>query len=183
MQPGRMKAYLGFAAIAVFAAMTIGAIPSAQQSAPGYAYVSSEIILRQTPGFAAAESTWNGEVASMRADIEEMSRQLDSAVRAFDQQSIVLSPTARQEKQDELRNLNEQLQQRGNDAQLRADQRQRELMAPLEERIQAVIDGVRAERGLGVIFDVSAPGNNIVSADPVLDLTSTIVRRLTGGSE
>jgi Skp family chaperone for outer membrane proteins len=56
-------------------------------------------------------------------------------------------------------------------------------MAPLEERIQAVIDGIRAERGLGLIFDVSAPGNNVVSADPVLDLTSTVVRRLTGGSE
>ncbi|MGD8726869.1 MAG: OmpH family outer membrane protein [Gemmatimonadales bacterium] len=178
-----MNTYVGFAALVGLAAVTIAAIPGAQQGPPAYAYVSSEIILRQTPGFASAESTWNAEVASMREDIEAMSRQLDSAVRAFDQQSIVLSPTARQEKQDELRTLNEQLQERGNAAQLRADQRQRELMAPLEERIQAVIDGLRAERGLGVIFDVSAPGNNIVSADPVLDLTSTVVRRLTGGSE
>ena len=40
-----------------------------------------------------------------------------------------------------------------------------------------------AERNLGVIFDVSAPGNNIVSADPVLDLTTTVVRRLQGGGQ
>ncbi len=183
MQSRRKRVYLGFAVIAILATVTVAAIPATPQGGPTLAYVSSEVILRQTPGFAAAESLWNAEVASMRADLEQLSRQLDSAVRAFDQQSIVLSPTARQAKQEELRQLNEQFQERSNAAQLRANQRQAELMAPLEERIQAVIDGLRAERGLGIVFDVSAPGNNIISADPVLDLTSTVVRRLTGGSE
>jgi len=181
MQPRRVKTYLGFAAVVTLAAVTVAAIPSSPaQDGPRFAFVSSDVILRQTPGFAQAESTWNAEVASLRAGIEQLQRQLDSAVRAFDQQSIVLSPSARQEKQTELQQLNTQFQQRTTDAQNRANQRQSELMAPLEERIQAVIDGIRAERNISLVFDVAAPGNNIISADPVLDLTTTVVRRLTG---
>ena len=61
-------------------------------------------------------------------------------------------------------------------------QRQQELIGPLEDRIQSVIDGLRAERNITMVFDVSAPGNNIISADPVLDITSVVVSRLTGPS-
>jgi hypothetical protein len=37
-------------------------------------------------------------------------------------------------------------------------------VAPLEERVKGVIEGVRAERNLLFIFDVGAPGNNVVAA-------------------
>ena len=184
MKLDRSKRFLALAAVGVLAIAGVAAIPTASvQSAANYAYVSTEVILRQTPGFAAAESTWNAEVTSYQSEIQALQGQLDSALTAFNQQAIVLSPSARQEKQTELQRLNEQLQQRTTDYSTRANQRQRELMAPLEDRIQRVIDGLRAERALSLIFDVSAPGNNIVSADPVLDLTTTVVRRLTGGAQ
>ena len=181
MNPVRIKQSLGLAAVAAATAVTLAAVPS--QNSPALAIVNTEVILQQTPGFTAAESTWNAEVAVIRADLEGLSQQLDSALRAFDQTSIGLSPTARQEQQDELQRLNRQYQQRTSDAQARAEQRQRELMAPLQARIRAVVDGIRAERNLGLVFDVAAPGNNIMSADPALDLTGVIVRRLQGGAQ
>lgn len=181
MPSNRMKGYAG--AAVVLAAVTVGALPRGSQGGASLAYVSTEIVLRQTPGFAAAESTWNAEVASMRGEIESLSQKLDSALRAFDQTSISLSPTVREEKQNELQQLNRQYQQQTSDARARAEQRQRELMAPLQERIQAVVDGIRAERNLGLVFDLSAPGNNVMAADPALDLTTLVVRRLQGGSD
>ena len=52
------------------------------------------------------------------------------------------------------------------------------------KRRESVIDGVRAERTLAIIFDVAAQGNNIVSADRTLDLTPIVVSRLrSGGSQ
>ncbi|MDH3456412.1 MAG: OmpH family outer membrane protein [Gemmatimonadota bacterium] len=181
MKLDRSKRMIALSALGVLGIAGVAAIPtSSVQNPMQFAYVSTEVILRQTPGFVAAESTWNAEVTSYRAEVQILQRQLDSALTAFNQQAIVLSPTARQEKQTELQRLNEQLQQRTTEYSTRADERQRELMAPLEDRIQRVIDGLRAERALSAIFDVSAPGNNIVSADPVLDLTTTVVRRLTG---
>jgi len=181
MHQTRTKLLVGLGAVVAAAAVTLAA--TAAQGGPTLAYVNTQIILQQTPGFAAAESTWNAEVAAMRADIEVLSQQLDSALAAFDQTAIGLSPSARQEKQNELQQLNRSYQQRTTDAQARAEQRQQELMAPLQERVQAVVEGIRAERNLGVVFDVAAPGNNIMTADPALDLTALVVRRLQGGGE
>jgi outer membrane protein len=183
MQPERIKTYLGLAAVGTVAVVTLAALPSPPQSGSTFAVVNTEVILQQAPGFAVAESTWNAEVTIMRADLESLSQKLDSALQAFDQSSIGLAPTARQEKQAELQQLSRQYQQRTTDAQTLAEQRQRALMAPLQERIQTVIDGIRAERNLDLVFDVASPGNNIMSANPALDLTNLIVRRLQGGSE
>lgn len=183
MATARVTTVFGLAAVAGAAAVTVAAVPSSQQPSLTFAYVNTDAILRQTPGFTAAESTWTAEVTEMRADLERLSQRLDSALTAFNQTSIGLSPSARQAKQTELQQLNQEYQQRTTDAQTRADQRQRELMAPLEERVQAVIDGLRAERNLGLVFDVAAVGGNIVSADPSLDLTRVVVARLRGGSQ
>lgn len=183
MQSARTRVYLGIAAVIAVATVALAADPSPTQGSTALGYANTQVILRQTPGFAVAESTWNAEVAVLRTDLESLSQQLDSALRAFDQASIALSPAQRQEKQDELRQLSQQYQRRTTEVQARADQRRRELMAPLEDRIQAVIDGIRAERRLGLVFDIAAPGNNIISGDPALDLTSLVVRRLSGGSQ
>ncbi len=79
--------------------------------------------------------------------------------------------------------MQQQFEQRSGELSTLAQRRQQELMAPLQDRIQRVIDGLRAERNLAVIFDIGAPGNNILSADPGLDLTSTVVGRLTGAGQ
>jgi Skp family chaperone for outer membrane proteins len=34
-----------------------------------------------------------------------------------------------------------------------------------------------------MLFDVAAPGNNIVSADPTLDLTTVVIQRLNAGGQ
>ena len=171
----------GVVALFLVAVAGIAALP---QDQPRFAYVSTDIILRQTPGYAQAESTWNAEMGGWRQEVQRLQQQLDSALTAFNRESIVLSPTARQERADEIRRLQQQLDQRTSELQARAQQRQQELMGPLEDRIQRVIDGLRAERNLAAIFDVAAPGNNIISADPAYDLTAVVVRRLTaaGGS-
>ncbi len=174
----------GLAALAILVVVGVAALPAPSADAgvqgQGLAYVSSEIVLRQTPGFAAAESTFNAEMEQYRGEVQRLQQTLDSAVNAFNQQSIVLSPTARQERAGELQALQQQLEQRTNELQTRAAQRQQELVGPLEERIQTVIDGLRAERNLSLVFDVSAPGSSIISADPALDITPVVVQRLTG---
>jgi outer membrane protein len=183
MQSARSRVYLGIATVVGAAAVTLAAHPSPSQGGTTFAYANTQLILQRTPGFSVAESTWNAEVGALRAQLDSLSTQMDSALATFNRTSIGMSPTERQQKQDELRQLNQQYQQRAADVQSRADRRRQELMAPLQDRIQAVIDGIRAERRLSVVFDVGAPGNNIISADPTLDLTNLIVQRLSGGSQ
>ena len=179
----RKMARWAIAASAALVFVGIGASPaSSQQTAVRLGYINSDIVLQQTPGYAQADSILRTERTAYQRELDALRGQLDSAIAAFDQQSLVLSPQAREAKLDEIRTMQERAQQRANELQNRDLQRRQELVAPLESRIQSVIDGIRAERNLAVIFDVASPTTNIVSADPGLDLTSLVITRLRADS-
>jgi outer membrane protein len=141
-------------------------------------YVNTTTVLQQTPGFGAADSILAAEGAVFQQEADDLQAQLDSATTAFDQQQLMLSPTAREERVTELRELNDRTQARLQEMQNHVLERQRELITPLEQRIQTVIDGVRAERNLAIVFDVANPNSSIISADPAVDLTALVVSRL-----
>ncbi len=142
------------------------------------AYVNARLILQSTPGYAEAESIFTRELQSYRNEIQRLQSTLDSAARDFEQSSVVLSPTARDTKRQELVQQQQTLEQRTRDLQERADTRQRELLGPIEERVNTVVDGVRASGNYAIIFDVSSDGAGIVSADRSLDLTERIIQQL-----
>ena len=50
--------------------------------------------------------------------------------------------------------------------------RERELLDPIQTKVNSVIEGVRAAGNYAMIFDVSAPNSGIVTADKSLDLTA-----------
>jgi len=158
----------------------IGVVPAAGQAAPSLkiGFINSRQVLQQTPGYAAAESTFDREVKGYRDEVTRLQQQLDSSIRAFDQQSIALSPAAKQAKQKDLQAQQQRLQQRSGELQQRAQQREQELLQPIQSRINAVIQGLRAEGNYAMIFDADSPGGNIVAADPTLDLTSKVLQRL-----
>jgi len=141
-------------------------------------FINSRQILTQTPGYQSAESTFNRELQGYRDEVQRLQKQLDSSVQAFDQQSIALSPAAKQQRQKELQNMQQRLEQRSNELQQKAQQREQELLQPIQQRINAVIQGIRAEGNYSIIFDADTPGSNIVAADQSLDITSRVLDRL-----
>src|SRR5213594_4539170 len=163
-------------------ALVTGTGAAAQAPSPGpqlrIGFVKSREILQSTPGYAAAESTFNKEVQGFRDEVQKLQQQLDSAVRVFDQQAIALSPAAKQQKQKDLQQLQQKFEQRSNDLQGRAQQREQELLKPIQDRVNAVIQGLRAEGNYALIFDADSPSSNIVAADPALDITSKVLERL-----
>lgn len=150
------------------------------QGATRVAFVNSQLILQQMPGYAVAESTYNKELQGFQNEMGRLRTQFDSTMAAYQQSSIALSAAQRTAKEADLRRLQQQLEQRSNELRQRADERQRELVSPLEDRVKAVIEGLRAERNISLIFDVAAPASGIIAADQTLDLTSVVVQRLKG---
>ena len=155
-----------------------GAVPVAAQGGPKIGFINSRQILQQTPGYSAAESTFDREVKGYRDEVQKLQQKLDTAIQAFDQASIALSPAARKTRQDDIRAMQQRLEQRSTELQQRAQQREQELMAPIQARINAVIQGLRAEGNYAVIFDADAQGGTIVAADPALNLTAKVLLRL-----
>src|SRR5260370_36996046 len=87
------------------------------------AYISSQEILQATPGYAAAESTFTKELQASRDEVQRLQQQLDSAVATLDQQSIALSPAAKQAKQRDLQHPQQPITQRQEARQQRQHQR------------------------------------------------------------
>jgi outer membrane protein len=155
------------------AASASGPVPVAR-----IAYVNLQEILRRTPGYVVAESTYRKIVTGYQAELQRLQQQLDSAVQAFDQQSIALSPAARQTKQKDLQSMQQRMGQRQQALQDSAQAKEDELMEPLRSRINSIIQGIRAENNYSLIVDADAGGGFVLAADPALNITARVLQRL-----
>jgi outer membrane protein len=155
---------------------------AAQQGASKIAFVNTQAILKQTPGYVKAESTFTKELETYRVEVQKLQASLDSAASDFDQQSVMLSPTQRAAKRKDLQGQQQKLEQRTQELQQRAATRERELLDPIQSKVNSVIEGVRAAGNYAMIFDVSAPNNGIVTADKSIDLTQRVIQQLKAGS-
>jgi len=157
---------VGLLALALFAPTRALA-----QAAPvqKMAWINLQTALHADPGYAPAEAAYNKEMKGYNDEIDKLQKQFDSTLAAYQQAAVVLSASAKQAKETELRNLQTKLQ-------TKATQRERELVGPIEDRVRAVIDGIRAEKNLSLVFDVGA----VIAADPNLDITPMVVQRLKG---
>ena len=81
-----------------------GGAPLAAQQASGakIAYVNTQAILKSTPGYTKAESTFTKELEVYRVEVQKLQATLDSSASDFDQQSVMLSPTQRAAKRKDL---------------------------------------------------------------------------------
>ena len=76
----------------------------------------------------------------------------------------------------------ERWRQRTQELQQRAATRERELLEPIQSKVNSVIEGIRAAGNYAIIFDVSAPNSGIVTADKSLDLTQRVIQQLKSGT-
>jgi outer membrane protein len=171
--------WVGLTAISLGAA---GSLAAQQSGGPKVAYVNTQAILKQTPGYVKAESTFTKELANYRVEVQKLQASLDSAASDFDQQSVMLSPTQRAAKRKDLQAQQQKLEQRTQELQQQAATRERELLDPIQTKVNSIIEGVRAAGNYAMIFDVSAPNNGIVTADKSLDLTQRVIQQLKAGS-
>ena len=174
-----VRAWIGLAALLVAGT---GSLAAQQAGNPKIAYVNTQAILKSTPGYVTAESTFTKELATYRVEVQKLQASLDSAASDFDQQSVMLSPTQRAAKRKDLQTQQQKLEQRTQELQQKAATRERELLDPIQTKVNSVIEGVRAAGNYAMIFDVSAPNNGIVTADKSLDLTQRVIQQLKAGS-
>jgi len=159
-------------------AATAPAPAPAQSGATKLAFVNARRILQSTPGWTTAEQTFTKESEGYRAELQKLQATLDSMASEYEQQSVVLSPTQRQAKRTELETKRTQLETRAQELQQKAQARETELLAPLQQKVNGVIEAMRAEGNYAFIFDVSTQGGNIVAADRSLDLTDKVIEKL-----
>jgi outer membrane protein len=175
-----MKHIVRWGGVALALILVAMAAPAAaqQSSATKVAFVNTREVLRQTPGYAQAESTYNKEFDTYQAEVQKLRASLDSAANDFERRSAMLNATQRASEQKALQDRGKQAEQRVQQLQQKMADRERELLEPIQSRINSVIEGIRAAGGYAIIFDVSSPNSPIVTADRTLDLTDKVIQQL-----
>jgi outer membrane protein len=142
------------------------------------AYINSALLLQQAPGRAEAEAQFEREVGVYRQQIQRMDDSLRTLVVAFDRDAPKLDSVARETRRKSIgqREVEYQMRARGLDSTMQA--RQAQLVKPIMERVQGVIEAIRTEDGYAMIFDVGAQTSVVVAADKKLDLTERVLARL-----
>ena len=171
----------GLALAALLAGLTAAGLEAQQipcQAPLRLAYINSRLILANTPGRAEAESLFAREMVGYRAQAQRLQQQLDSAVTEYRRTSVVLTPAARQSRETEINTLQQRAQTRAQELDQEAQQREAQLTAPIMDRVNAVIEGVRAEFNCAMVFDAGAQGTTLVTADRALDLSPLVIQRL-----
>jgi outer membrane protein len=164
---------------AMFAAATLALAPSAFAQAPvKLAYINSQKILAEAPGRAEAEATYNKEMATARAQLQQMDDSLKGMVATYEKDAPGLDSVRKDARGKTIRDTEAAFTQRAQDLNNKMQQRQADLARPLMDQVSQVLDQVRASGGYTMIFDVGAQGSALVSADKSLDLTDMVLAKL-----
>ena len=155
-----------------------GAVAAHAQGPVKIGYIKSQTILANAPGRAAAESQFEKEMGTYRSQVQRMGDSLNALIAAYNKDEVSLSPQAKETRQKDIRDKEEEYQRRTQELQVQVRQREAELVRPIMEQINKVIDELRAEEGYTMIFDAENQAGVVVAADKNLDLTDKVLARL-----
>ncbi len=172
-----MRGLIRAASLALIAGTIVATSASAQTPAK-IGWINSAQILSEAPGRAEAETRFKNEVTAYQAQLQRMSDSLQTMAATYERDAARLDSATRvsrakviQERETGYRTRAQQLDQQ-------MQTRQAELVRPIMENIQKIIEQVRAEDGYAIIFDVASQSGVILAADKQLDLTAKVMARV-----
>jgi outer membrane protein len=157
-------------------ALALGAVSAEAQAPLKIGYINSQEVLANSAEAAAAQQRFDSEMQGYQAEIQQLEQELTGLQESLQRQQLTLSPDARQAREEQLQSRLMEYQQRTAQLSQIAEQRRAELIEPIMDRINTIIETVRAEGQYHLILDVAAGA--IVAADPALDVTPQVIARL-----
>lgn len=177
-----MRGLIRAASLALIVGAATAGSASAQ-AAPKFGFINSAAILADAPGRAEAENQFKTEVAAYQAQLQRMSDSLQTMQAAYDNQAAALDAPTRAARAKVIQDKEAEYQTRARNLDQTMQTRQAELIRPLMENLQKVIEQVRAQDGYAMIFDVASQTSVIVAADKSLDITAKVMALVKAGGK
>jgi outer membrane protein len=162
-----------FAALALVFALAAG---TAEAQTLKIGYINSQEILERAPGAREAQQAFERDMQGFTTEAQQLQDELTRMQQQLAQQELTLSPEAKRNRQQQIQDKAQQAQARMAEMDQIAARRRSELVQPVMDRITAVIEKLRDDGSYSLILDVAA--GSIIAADPALDLTAEVLRRL-----
>ena len=172
-----MRGLIRAASFALIAGAATASSASAQ-GAPKIGFINSAAILAEAPGRVDAETRFKNEVTAYQAQLQRMSDSLQTMAAAFEREAPRLDSVTRVTRAKVIQDRETAYQTRARDLDQQMQSRQAELIRPIMENLQKIIEQVRAEDGYSLIFDVASQTSVIVAADKTLDITQKVLARV-----
>lgn len=160
---------------------TSGVLAAQQPAAPGagkIVYVNSQKIIAQAPGRADAEAQFQKEMDQYKGQVQKMGDSLQTMVADYQKNEATLSPAVKATRTKDLRDREQAYQQHVQELQQTAQQREAELIRPIMEQINKIIEQIRSENHYIFILDAGSQAGVVVAADSSLDITDQVIKRL-----
>ncbi len=110
------------------------------------------------------------------AELQDKNKQLQGLDEKLKKEGSVMSATAQGDMQKQMERLQTEIQRFTQDAQAEIQELTTQLQGAFEQRMTPILGQVGQEKGLHFIFN--APDSGIVWADPGLDITTDVIKRL-----
>jgi len=115
------------------------------------------------------------------AELNEKNKQLQGLQQKLEKEGSVLATTAQADIQKQIERIQVDIQRFTQDAQQEISELQNQLQQQFETRVQPVIAKIAEEKGLHYVFN--GPDAALVWADPGLDISADVIKRLDGASQ
>lgn len=141
-------------------------------------YIRSQEVLAAAPGRATADSAYTREVEAANVTERAWQDSITTMLQDYAKSESTLAAADRDSRQKTIRDKQAEYQRRDQELRARVQQRQTELIQPIMDEVNKVLNDVRAEDNYTIIFNVQAQGGGIVAVDRNLDITDRVIARL-----
>lgn len=155
--------------------------PAAKPPAPfpegaKVAYIIAQAIFENSAFGKSAEAQLTDLRKKLEGNIQERAKALEASRTKLQQGGSVLSPEAAAQLQRDIEKQERELQFAQQDANNDLNALQQKLLAEFQNRLNPVLEEVRKEKGLHMIFDAGDGG--LAAADLGLNLSAEVVKKL-----
>lgn len=168
-----------FAFLCLAAALMV-ATPAFAQSAPKIAVVDFQEAVNQVKDGATARTNLEAMYKQKKTAIESMEQQLMAMKAEYDKQALILSDTARQQKERELMVAQQNYQQAYMQHEQEMQTAYANAMEGLIEKMKTICETIGKEKGYTLILEINEGG--VVYSTSSIDITAELIKRYDAGA-
>lgn len=170
-----MKTILKTALVLTFA--FISQFSNAQSTKPKLGYVDISVVIQSLPAYQDAQKKLQGYVNQLQAVMDTMQNEYQQKLAAYQQDEANLEGPVKETRQQEIIDLQNRIQKLQDSSSDQINQKQMELLQPLEDKVMAAINSVAKQKGYTYIFD-STKGSGLLYGPPSDNVTDFVKAEL-----
>ncbi len=176
-----LKRNIGFF-IAVLCIGLATVVQAQQLPALRIGYTDHEVLISNMPQTRTIQEELQAELESGQRILQSMQQDLAGKVERYQTQQALLSEERRQEREQELISLEEELRSKAGELEQALVQRELDLMGPIYQQVDTAIQTIAGEKNLDLVLRTQAgPAQPILlyaNEDRIVDITLEVAREL-----